>query len=101
MGKRGNWAPVPVIGSRMNDDKIFDDQVYDAPSRVTAEHGNVVVDGPDSIAVQMTPEAAAETSHRLLGGAVEAQGQRVRQRLRDTIDGIHDTIDGKGDLPQE
>ena len=93
MGKRGNRAPFPVIGRHMDDD-----QVYDAPSRVTAENGNVVVDGPDSVAVQMTPEAAAETSHRLLGGAVEAQGQRVRQRLRATIEGIHDTIDGKGTL---
>jgi hypothetical protein len=89
MGKRGNPIRLRSFGTRMSKD-----QVYDAPSQVSAEHGNVVVEGPDSVAVHMTPEAAAETSHRLLGGAVEAQGQRVRKRLRDTIDRISDTIDG-------
>jgi len=34
-----------------------------------------MVDGPDGVAVSLTPDAAAETSDRLLNAAVEAQGQ--------------------------
>ena len=55
-------------------------RVYDEPSRVDAEDGVVAVDGPDGVAVLMTPDAAEETSHRLLDKATEAQGQ---QRLRE------------------
>lgn len=36
-----------------------------------------MVDGPDGIALSFTPEAAEETSHRLLDGAVTARGQQV------------------------
>lgn len=52
------------------------DKVYDKPSEVSAEDGTVMVDGPDGVAVSLTPEAAEETSARLLDGAVEAGGQR-------------------------
>jgi hypothetical protein len=55
----------------------MDDQVYNEPSKVEAEGGNVVLEGPDGVAVLMTPDAAAETSDRLLWSAAEAQGQRV------------------------
>jgi hypothetical protein len=51
-------------------------QVYDEPSEVGAEAGEVTVDGPDGVAVSMTPEAAEETSQRLLDGAAEAAGKR-------------------------
>ncbi len=37
----------------------------------------VVVDGPNGIAYSMTPEAADETSERLLTGAAKAKGQEV------------------------
>ena len=57
------------------------DRVYSEPSDVTAEDGVVAVEGPDSVAVRLTPEAAEETSHRLLDKAVAAQGQK---RLRET-----------------
>ena len=53
-------------------------RVYDEPSHVAAEEGEVIVDGPDGVAVSLTPEAAAETSERLMEGAVEAHGQRIR-----------------------
>ena len=56
------------------------DRVYSEPSRVTAEDGVVAVDGPDGVAVRLTPDAAEETSHRLLDKATEAQGQK---RLRE------------------
>ena len=53
-----------------------------APSEVTAEDGQVIVDGPDGVAVSMTPEAAAETSHRLLLGAAKARGQQLNEESR-------------------
>ena len=49
------------------------------PSEVSAEEGEVLVDGPDGVAVSFTPEAAAETSHRLLFGAAKARGQQMAE----------------------
>ncbi|HEU0133521.1 MAG TPA: hypothetical protein VFR28_01745 [Allosphingosinicella sp.] len=56
----------------------MDDKVYDTPGEVDAVDGKVVLDGPDGVAVQMTPAAAEETSDRLLFGAAKAQGQIVQ-----------------------
>ena len=50
--------------------------VYDEASEVNTEPGEVLVDGPDGLAVSMTPEAAEETSQRLLDGAASAAGKR-------------------------
>ena len=50
---------------------------FDTPSDVAAEDGEVMVDGPGAIAFSFTPDAAAETSQRLLDGAATAQGQLV------------------------
>ncbi|MDB5575519.1 MAG: hypothetical protein JWR80_695 [Bradyrhizobium sp.] len=59
-------------------------QPYDEASTVTAENGEVHLDGPDGVAVSLTPEAAAETSDRLLAGAAKGAGQRVNaDRERD------------------
>jgi hypothetical protein len=60
----------------MNDNRT----IYDEPSRVSAVEGTVQLDGPDAVDVALTPEAAEETSERLLSEAVKAAGQR---RLRD------------------
>jgi hypothetical protein len=57
----------------------MDDKLHDEASTVTARHGQVLVDGPDGVAVSLTPDAAAETSDRLLDAAVEAQGQIVTE----------------------
>ena len=55
----------------------MDDRIHDTPSDVEAEKGEVMIDGPDGVSVSLTPEAAAETSDRLLKGASQAQGQRA------------------------
>ena len=53
-----------------------DDQIYDEASRVDAEEGVVRQKGPDNVDVRLTPDAAEETSERLLEGAMKARGQR-------------------------
>jgi hypothetical protein len=61
---------------------ILMDKAHSEPSEVAAEEGEVIVEGPDGVAVSMTPDAAIETSHRLLDRATEAQGQRYDQAKR-------------------
>lgn len=56
----------------------MDDKVYDEATKVDAEDGKVVLDGPDGVALLMTPDAALETSDRLLDGATRAMGQRIQ-----------------------
>ncbi len=51
-------------------------KVYNEASQVSAKDGNVVVDGPDGVDVSLTPEAAADTSDRLLEASAHAAGQR-------------------------
>jgi hypothetical protein len=60
----------------------MDGKAYDTPSKVTAEEGEVMVDGPDGVAFSLTPEAAAETSDRLLEQAAIARGQEMMDRKR-------------------
>ena len=60
----------------------MDDKIYDEPTEVDATDGNVVLDGPDGVAVLMTPQAAVETSDRLLFGAAKARGQQVQAEGR-------------------
>jgi hypothetical protein len=55
--------------------------VYNEPSDVEAVAGAVELDGPDNVAVAMTPEAAEETSDRLTDKAVTARGQRRLGKL--------------------
>lgn len=51
-------------------------KIYEQPSKVTAKDGEVLVEGPDGVDVGLTPEAAEETSQRLLDGSMKARGQR-------------------------
>lgn len=56
---------------------MADKKIYDKPSKVTADNGVVTVEGPDAVNVSMTPEAADETSRRLLFGAMQALGNKI------------------------
>jgi hypothetical protein len=52
---------------------------HNEPSQVTAAEVEVLVGGPNGHAFSFTPEAAAETSDRLLEGSAEARGQQVEK----------------------
>ena len=47
-------------------------KVYDSPSDVSAIGEEVQLDGPDGVAVSLTPEAALKTASRIDDAAVEA-----------------------------
>ena len=53
----------------------------DKPADVFAEEGEVLVEGPDGISYSFTPDAALETSDRLLSGGMEAKGQRLKKGM--------------------
>lgn len=57
-------------------------QIFDEPSEVTAEDGAVAVKGPGTVNVKLTPEAAEETSNRMLEGSMKARGQVYFTRRR-------------------
>jgi hypothetical protein len=50
-------------------------ELFDEPTKVTAAHGEVILDGPDGVDVKLTPQAARETSSRLWDGAAKASSQ--------------------------
>ena len=54
----------------------------DTPADVAAEDGEVIVEGPGGIAYSFTPDAALETSDRLLTRGMEAKGQLLRRDLQ-------------------
>lgn len=58
------------------------EKAYDEPSDVTADKGEVIVDGPDGVAVSLTPDAALETSERLLMSGLAARGQQIAEERR-------------------
>jgi hypothetical protein len=57
------------------------DRAAETPADVAAEDGEVLVEGPGGIAYSFTPDAALETSERLLSGGMEAKGQRLQRGL--------------------
>jgi hypothetical protein len=52
-------------------------ELFDEPTKMTAKDGEVVLDGPDGVDVKLTPEAATETSDRLLYAAGQAKSQQI------------------------
>lgn len=51
------------------------------PSSVSAEQGQVLVDGPDGVATALTPDAAEETARRLAQAAAEARAQQHGRKV--------------------
>lgn len=49
--------------------------VFDEAGKAHAEEGEVMLDGPDGVAVSMTPDAAESTAKDLLRAASEARAQ--------------------------
>lgn len=45
------------------------------PGVASAEQGLVLLDGPNGVAIAMTPDAAASTAHSLLAAVEEARTQ--------------------------
>jgi hypothetical protein len=60
----------------MNQDKL-----YDEATEVSAEDGEVILDGPDGVDFNITPEAAEQTADNLIHGAAKAAGQRRLKNL--------------------
>ena len=60
----------------MRSRSMGDDKLYDEATKVTAEDGEVILDGPDGVDVKITAEAAEQTAINLENAAVEARGQR-------------------------
>lgn len=56
---------------------LMDNKIHDEPSETEAIDGNVALMGPDGVSVVLTPEAAVETSDRLLETAMTAKGQQA------------------------
>lgn len=54
---------------------------HDTPTTATAEEGEVMLDGPDGLAISMTPKAASHSADALAAAAREADAQ---QKAKDT-----------------
>lgn len=50
-------------------------KAHDVPTTVTAEEGEVMLDGPDGLAVSFTPDAASKSAIAIAAAASEAQRQ--------------------------
>jgi hypothetical protein len=49
----------------------------------SAEQGEVMLDGPDGVAVSMTPDAAVDTASSLNAAAKRARGQQHDEKAED------------------
>jgi hypothetical protein len=61
---------------------MSDKIIYDKASEVDSKEGVVAMEGPDDVDVKLTPDAAAETSDRLLIGSMKARGQQIQEEKR-------------------
>lgn len=55
-------------------------KVHDIPTTVTAEEGEVMLDGPDGLAVSFTPDAASKSASAIAEAARLAQLQSMEKR---------------------
>jgi hypothetical protein len=58
-------------------------KAYDTPVKTTAIDGEVVLDGPDGVAVSMTPDAAEESARRLQAASQVARSQSTQDTSGD------------------
>ncbi|URD60831.1 hypothetical protein M8312_13790 [Sphingomonas sp. KRR8] len=56
-------------------------ETYAKASEVIAEDGRVLVDGPDSVDVALTPDAAIESGERLIEEGLRATGQQREKKI--------------------
>lgn len=61
---------------------------HDMPTQATAEAGEVMLDGPDGLALSLTPEAAAASARAIRAAADEARQQRSGE-MRGSAPGEH------------
>lgn len=59
-------------------------EVFDEPSKAEETQGIVVVTGPDSVDVAMTPAAARRSAERISSAAVEALVGESARKAKDT-----------------
>ncbi|MCP4655247.1 hypothetical protein [Sphingomonas sp. GV3] len=59
------------------------EEVFDEPSKAKTSHGIVVVKGPDSVDVALTPKAALRTAERISAAAVEALVEQADAKSTD------------------
>jgi hypothetical protein len=55
---------------------------HDTPTKATAEQGEVMLDGPDGLAVSFTPHAAAKSATALAKAATKAGRQSEDRRSK-------------------
>ncbi len=53
-------------------------KAHDVPTTVTSEEGEVMLDGPDGLAVSFTPDAASKSAAAIAEAASKAQLQSDR-----------------------
>jgi hypothetical protein len=74
---RGTRAATQLF-SRQRRQAMESIRSHSNPSDVNAEQGQVIVEGPDGVAVTLTPDAAEETGRRMISAASEARRQEER-----------------------
>jgi hypothetical protein len=57
-------------------------EVFTEPSECFVEEGLVVMDGPNGLSATFTPEAAVETSDRMLEAAMLALGREAIRKQK-------------------
>lgn len=54
---------------------MVDRSPHNVPTKATAEQGEVMLDGPDGLALSLTPDAARQSADRIAHAAREAGNQ--------------------------
>jgi len=60
--------------------EAFNERPLAEPGKASAEQGVVILDGPDGVAITLTPEAAAATGHSLIEAAEQARQQAAQPK---------------------